>query len=128
MQKGPLNWKANKRMEALGVDEAAREAFEREKSAGCVGVGRVNFVTFTENWMHYDSGWSTALFPLREIASFQKICFSMGRGVDFYVKLSFKDGGKHKMRCEFEELDEIAAALAERCPQAKAHRAARTFL
>jgi len=128
MQKDPLNWKANRRMKALGVDDAAREAFEREKKAGCVRVGGVTFLTFTENWMYYDSGWSTALFPLQEIEAFQKICSSMGRGVAFYVNLFFKDGGKHRLRCQFEELDEIADALAEHCPQVKAKRPSSTFI
>jgi len=116
MKKDPLNWKAAKRMKALGVDEAAEEAFEREKRAGCVRVG---CVTFTENWLLYDSGWGTALFPLGEIEFFKKDYAETGRfGARFFMRLIFRDGGKHKLSCTFAELDELAAALAERCPQA----------
>ena len=124
MRMNPLNWKANKRMEALGVDEAAEEAFQLEKKAGYACVG---YVTFTENWLYFESNWTSALFPLREIEAFQKSCASMGRGVDFYVKLFFKDGGNYRLRCEFTELDDIAAALTERT-QAKARRAESTFI
>jgi len=116
MQKDPLNWKALKRMKALGVDEAAEEAFEREKKAGFVKAG-MN-VLFTENWVYYDSGWGTALFPLKEIEFFQKGYLHWRYSISFYVELLFKDGGKYKLSCQFEELDELAAALTEHCPQA----------
>ena len=118
MQKDIFNWKAVKRMKALGVDEAAEEAYKREKEAGCVRFGRVDIVTLTENWLFYDSGLSTALFPLKEIEFFKKD-YTAGRGyVSFFVRLMFKDGGKYNLPCDFEQLDELAAALAERCPQA----------
>ena len=126
MRMNPLNWKANKRMEALGVDEeAAEEEFKREKKAGYVCLG---YVTFTENWLYFESNWTAALFPLKEIEAFQKSCASMGRGADFYVRLFFKDGGNYRLHCAFTELDDIAAALIQRCPQVKAKRAESTFL
>ena len=119
MQKDPLNWKANRLMKSLGVDDAAHEAYLLEKISGCKRVGLGNIVTFTENWVHYDSGWSTALFPLKEIEAFQKVCFSMGRGANFYMRLFFRDGGKYKLACQFADLDDIAAVLAARGAQAK---------
>jgi len=113
MQNDIFNWKANKRMKALGVDEAAKEAFEQEKRAGHTRIG-FNFITFTENWLYYDSGWSSALFPLRDIVRFEKDYSPMRNGARFYVNLHFRDGGRHKLPCEFEQLDEIAAALNTR--------------
>ena len=119
MQNDILNWKAIKRMKALGVDEAAEEAFEREKSVDCVRIGYIGCgIVLTENWVFYDSGWGSALLPLKEIEFFKKD-YTAGRNyASFYVTLMFKDGGKYKLPCDFEQLDELAAALAERCPQA----------
>ena len=114
-----LNWKANKRMKALGVDKAAEEAFEREKKAGCARVGINTFVT--ENWLYYDSGLTSGLFPLKEVVSFQKGYTSTMREwtVYFHVRLFFKDGGNHKIPCDFEDLDDIAAVLGAKGIRAK---------
>ena len=120
MQKNPLNWKANKLMKALGVDAASQEAFEREKKVGCVRLGIILFVT--ENWLHYDTGFTRALFPLAEIASFRKGYTSSDWRVNFFVELFFKDGGKHKVPCDFEHLDDLAAVLIERCPGLEVQR------
>jgi len=112
MQKGPLNWKANKRMKALGVDQNAKEAYELEKRAGFVKAGAD--VIVTKSWLMYDSAFKSALFPLKEIESFYKTYTPTKYSGDFHVVFSFKDGGNYKIRSHFEELDFIAAALAGR--------------
>jgi len=116
MQKNILNWKAVKLMKALGVDKAAEEAFEREKKAGCVHAG---YAVFTANWMFYDSSWTSGLFPLKEIAAYQKDYAPMSDIPRFYVRLLFRDGSKFKLPCEFGHLDKITTVLSELCPQAK---------
>jgi len=108
--------RGKKLMKALGVDKAAEEAFEREKSAGCVRAG---YAVFTANWLFYDSGWTSGLFPLKEIVAYQKNYSPMSDMPRFSVRLLFRDGGKFKLPCEFGHLDKIAAALAVLCPQAK---------
>jgi len=114
MQKDIFNWKAAKRMKALGVDEAAEEAFEREKREGCVNAG---YAKFTENWVYFNNTWTSGLFPLKEIVSFQKGYSNMSDNVRFFVTLWFRDGSKYNLPCEFSHLDRIAAALTELCPQ-----------
>jgi len=107
-----FNWKSNKRMKALGVDKAAEEAFEREKSEGCVNAG---YAKFTKNWVYFNNTWTSGLFPLQEIVSFQKGYKPTEGGARFYVTLRFRDGSIFNMPCEFNHLDRIAAALEERC-------------
>ena len=123
MQKDIFNWKAVKRMRALGVDKAAEEAYELEKKDGCVNTG---YAKFTENWVYFNNTWTSGLFPLKEIVSFRKGYTPIENGARFYVTLWFKDGSKFNLPCEFGHLDRIAAALAEYCPQAK-ERPADTF-
>jgi hypothetical protein len=106
---------AKKLMNALGVDEAAMAAYKREKGACCECVGDT---TFTENWVFYDSGWRSVLLPLKEIEIFKKDYLHLRYDVKFYVTLLFKGVGQYDLTCSFEELDDLMAALTERCPQA----------
>ena len=52
MQKGLFNRKAVKMMKALGVDEAAEQAYEREKNAGCPAN--------STNWTNWRPCWPSA--------------------------------------------------------------------
>ena len=119
MEKGILNWKANKLMKALGVDEAAEAEFQREKQEAYVNIGYIGAIVITENWMFIDTGWSKTLLPLKEIALFKKDYRSSRYNVSFYVELLFAGGKKYWLPCEWRDLDDLTEILKERCPQAE---------
>jgi len=111
------NRQDKKKMEALGIDADAWKKYEQERDGERARrFGRM--LVITDHWV-YCAG---VLIPLDKIAFFEKGYANsyIGRGGRFYVKLMLGNGMTHELSCEFSQLDEITALLAERCPQANA--------
>jgi len=105
-----------KRMRDLDVNDVDRRSFEQESQ----GEHARHFenITITETWVCEKSTLGTALFPLKEIAFFEKGDNIYRYDIVYHVALMFKDGGEVKLPCPHEQQDEILAVLEERCPQA----------
>jgi len=108
-------------MHSLGVDAAAHAAYERERGdkprARSFGYGSV---VVTEHWLWHDSWlYGPLLLPLNEIMGFTKEHSSGRYGSSFSVRLRLKENRSHVLPCDFNQLDQLMALLAERCPQAK---------
>ena len=116
MEKGILNWSANRTMKDLGVDEAAQADFQREQKESCVCV---DGIVITENWLYANTGLSKILLPLRQAESLQKTYVSRRYDVSFYVEIIFAGDKKYRLRCEWDYLDEVTDELKRRCPQAR---------
>ena len=114
----PANWReSGKLMEGLGVGEAAEWLFAQERP----GAKRYGKLVITDNWVYDTAFFAPALLPLKEVVWLEKGYDNGGRytSTRFWVRLHFKNGMTHELKCEFEEQDKLMELLNRRCHEAK---------
>jgi len=109
-----------------GFGVSATDIYEAEQELRQTDVFRYQDTAITAHWFCQKTASSAVVLPLEKLAHYHKD-YSWNRyGVNFFVRVFFEHEtarANFKIKCDFDQLDDIAAQIQKRCPHAAMRRA-----